>query len=239
MVLVSRHVDRVGLVPGGGEWKVRPPSRVNKVRLSPSPGAASGGAAVRAAAFYLCALARGSLPRRSVDRAGFCPCVLVAQVLVLRIPDFILPLAGRGGEGRRWWWSVIRFWCRWFSAVLSGGSAPAGRGGEGCSCWRWYVCRRAPGSSSLSSAGEGADSVVLRPSSSSSCGYGVTENHDFPSGWRSPTSRSSRVPGGSSDGDQAAAARPGSASELEEDDGPWDLIVIFLFSGVVLYHHVC
>ena len=113
MVLVSWRVDRVGLVPGGGEWKVRPPSRVNKVRLSPSPGAASGGAMVRAAVIYLCASAGGFLPRRSVDRAGSSPCVLAAQVLVLRFVLFILPPAGRGGEGRRWCWRAFRFWW-WF-----------------------------------------------------------------------------------------------------------------------------
>ena len=102
-----------------------------------------------------------------------------------------------------------------------------------------YLCRRVPGSSSPSSAGEGAEMAVPRPSSSSSCRYVATENYDFPSVWRSPKSRSSRAPGGSSDGDQAAAARPGSASVFEEDDVPRDLIVIFMFSGVVLYCLVC
>ena len=97
--LVSWRVDRVVLVPGGGEWKVRSPLRVNKVRLSPSPGAASGGAEVRVAEFCLCATARGFLSRRSVGSCGFLSRGAGVCVWVL---SFILSPAGRGGEGRRW-----------------------------------------------------------------------------------------------------------------------------------------
>ena len=101
-----------------------------------------------------------------------------------------------------------------------------------------YVCWRAPGSSSPSSAGEGAELVVLLLSSSSSCWFGATENYDFPSVFRSPTSRSSCALGGSSDGD-AAAARPGSASEVQDGGLLRDLFVIFKFVEVVMYYHVC
>ena len=97
-----------------------------------------------------------------------------------------------------------------------------------------YVCRRASGSSSLSSAGEGAKLAVPPLSSSSSCGYEETEIYDFSSMVRSPKSRSSCVPGGSNDGD-AAAARPGSTLELEDGGLPEDLSVIFKFFGVVVY----
>ena len=101
-----------------------------------------------------------------------------------------------------------------------------------------YVCRRASGSSSLSSAGEGAELVVPLPSSSSPCGYKVTEIYDFPSVFRSPKSRSSCAPGGSNDGD-AAAARPGSALEIEDGGFPRDLSVFFKFFGSFVYCYVC
>ena len=95
-----------------------------------------------------------------------------------------------------------------------------------------YVCRRASGSSSLSSAGEGAELAVPHLSSSSPCGYEETEIYDFPSVFRSLESRSSCAPGVSNDGD-AAAARPGSALEIEDGGLPRDLSVIFKFFGVV------
>jgi hypothetical protein len=54
-------------------------------------------------------------------------------------------LAGRGGEGRSWGWTASRFCCRWFSVVPFGGFAPAGRGGEGSSFWRWCRVRAGGG----------------------------------------------------------------------------------------------
>ena len=51
---------------------------------------------------------------------------------------FFVSLPCRGGEERNWRWSVSRFCCRWSWVVLSGGPAPAGRGGEGSSFWRWF-----------------------------------------------------------------------------------------------------
>jgi hypothetical protein len=59
-------------------------------------------------------------------------------VKLRRAPSFsFASLAGRGGEGRSWGWKVARFCCRWFWVVSSAGFAPAGRGGEGSSFWRW------------------------------------------------------------------------------------------------------
>ena len=120
------------------------------------------------------------------------------------------------------WGSCLRALCR-CAAVSSN---------VGVGLWR-YVSGGPPGSSSLSSAGEGAELVMPYPSSSS-CGYEETENYDFPTAWISPESRSSSAPGGSSDGD--VAARPGSASKREEDGTLRDLFVIFKFFGGVLYH---
>ena len=106
--LVSWPVVRVGLVPGGAERMARRPFRVNKVLLSPSLGAASGGADVRAVVWCLVAAARGSSSRRFVwivrfsVRSTFCSCAP----------------AGRGGEGSCRSWRVSPFWCcRWCWAL--------------------------------------------------------------------------------------------------------------------------
>ena len=71
----------------------------------------------------------------SLFRSGFAgEAVKLLWVLVF----FLVPLAGRGGEERVWRWSVSHFCCRWCCLVLSGGPAPAGRGGEGSRLWRWW-----------------------------------------------------------------------------------------------------
>ena len=79
----------------------------------------------------------------SVNRASSFPSFLrsgfvageVVKVVRRAPVFFFVPLAGRGGEGRSWRESVVRFCCRWSPVVSSGGSTPAGRGGEGSS-WK-------------------------------------------------------------------------------------------------------
>ena len=76
-----------------------------------------------------------------------------------------------------------------------------------------------------------------RRSSSPSCWYGETESDDFPSAWSSPEMSSVLAPGGRGSGE--AAARPCSASEVEDDGSSRNLVVISSFFGGVLYHRVC
>ena len=97
-----------------------------------------------------------------------------------------------------------------------------------CNLGDLLFCRWSkPGSSSLSPVGGRVDLVVPRRSSSSSCWYGETESDDFPSAWSSPEKRRVQAPGGSGTGD--AAARPCSASEVEDDGVSWDLVVFSSF----------
>jgi hypothetical protein len=101
-------------------------------------------------------------------------------------------------------------------------------------CGPAKVSWRCSGSSSLSPVGAGGDdlgSAVLCSSSSPTCGYGETENDDFPSATMLPQDLASTpAPGGSGGG--AAAARPRSASVAEDGCHSRDLVVISCFFGV-------
>ena len=64
------------------------------------------------------------------SRSGFVAGEVV-EVLRRARPSLRAPLAGRGGEGRSWWWALSRFWCRWLwwsSSLLLLRLAMAARG---------------------------------------------------------------------------------------------------------------
>jgi hypothetical protein len=159
-------------------------------------------------------------------------------------------LAGRGGRGRGLLEVLV-------VRLVSGCGCRAGDGGRAveflslgrfsatarlapastCDLGVLFLCRwSSSGSSSLSPAGGGAELVVPLCSSSPSCWYGETESDDFPSAWSSLELSTLLAPGGSGSGE--AAARPCSASEVEDEGSSRDLIVISGLFGGVLYYRV-